>query len=452
MAEWWEAAPLVEQPAQKNWWESAPVVGEKPTNSYSGRILPFSVDAQGNKSFDINAGLTGAILQALSLPGDALTGKVPVRDEDGNLTDEFIGRSFEAAGVAAGVNPAIRIGDRGLPGPLKAQRPEPVPVPSAEELKAVGSAGYDALRRMDVQYPGDEVAAMASRIADELTKQGFIRENAPVTNRILRDLQGAPEGSFATPGTLDIARQSLQKIAPGTPDDAASWRAVDGLDAFLMGRDTPDAVAGTPAAILSEARGNYRAGKRSDDLTAVETRAERNADSTASGRNLGNSIRQRIASVLNNDRSRARFSPEQIQLLEGIVEGGPVANATRFAGNILGGGGGLGSVAAGSAGAAAGTLLGGPMGAAIGAAAVPASGLAARSISNRLTQRALNKADEAARKDSPLYRDRLAGANMEGRALVSKGAAIRAVIMSTKPAAEKAREIREILNEPEPAQ
>lgn len=33
MANWWEAAPLVEQPAQKNWWDDAPVVEAQKSNS-----------------------------------------------------------------------------------------------------------------------------------------------------------------------------------------------------------------------------------------------------------------------------------------------------------------------------------------------------------------------------------------------------------------------------------
>lgn len=84
MAEWWEGAPAVEASAPKKggWWEDSPMVdvpplpeGKKQDKSYKGALIPFSVDAEGNKSFDITAGIPGAIIDAFKLPGDALQGK-----------------------------------------------------------------------------------------------------------------------------------------------------------------------------------------------------------------------------------------------------------------------------------------------------------------------------------------------------------------------------------------
>lgn len=98
----------------------------------------------------------------------------------------------------------------------------------------------------------------------------------------------------------------------------------------------------------------------------------------------------------------AGFTDEEVGQLKQLVQGTAPQNVTRKVGNILGGGGGLGSVA----GAFLGAHAAGPM----GAAAAPAIGMAAKTFSNASTTSMLDKIIADTAKRSPLFDEMLAGA------------------------------------------
>lgn len=404
------SAPIVQGAPWQRFTAPQPQPEPQPETVASGAILPISRDSEGNVHFDSNAGVLGVMKRAFTLPHDVMTGQVPVYDESGHTSPQMIGRSLEAATVMSPVNPAVRMGERAIPGEVLAAKRPKVPVPTAEELKAAGAQGYDAVRGMDVRFAPEAIDQMARSIQDDLVKEGFISENAPVTNSVISRLRAGPEGGFATPGTLDVARQALGKVQPGTPDYAAAQRAIRGLDGFVMEPPAEGVVAGPAAAAadaLKTARGNYAAGKRSDKLQGVEYASGLRSDAANSGLNSDNSIRSRIASLLLNDKQSRGFNAAEETALESIVRGDFKRNSLRRIANLLGGGGGLGGVVAGSAGAGAGLAAGSPTLAAAGAMA-PVVGYAAKLGQNKLAERALTKMDEMTRKRSPLHEERLA--------------------------------------------
>ena len=79
--------------------------------------------------------------------------------------------------------------------------------------------------------------------------------------------------------------------------------------------------------------------------------------------------------------------------MEGIVRGSKLSNSTRVIGNLLGGGGGLGSFISAAGGA---TALG-PIG-----IATPALGVALKKVSDALISRQTRKLDDLVRSRSPL--------------------------------------------------
>lgn len=93
MAEPAQAAPAASAPAQ--------------SHAYSGAILPFSRDEQGNVQFDSNAGIVGAAKRAFMLPGEVMAGNVaPSSDEAIERAAEFAG-IFGPVSAAAGTGKAI---------------------------------------------------------------------------------------------------------------------------------------------------------------------------------------------------------------------------------------------------------------------------------------------------------------------------------------------------------
>lgn len=433
MANWWEAAPLVEEPkAQGNWWDEAPLVEdaapqaegpwtkyqkmEEPAEvdkSYTGGILPFSVDAQGNKRFDSDAGILGAVKRAFMLPGDAYFGKVDPMSQEG------IGRALEFASVFSPPTPGLRSGDMIIPGEKRAVRQSAPSVPTADQLYDEAARNFEAMRNSGVDYASDAVKNAAQAMKRALEEDGFDAEVAGRTHRILDRLASPPEDSVANIKGLHSARKTFGKIAQNfndPPDQSAASQVIRGLDEFIGADDTSSIVAGTAsdaASALKAANANYAAAKRSDLITGVERAADLRAAAANSGQNTGNSIRQRIASALINGKQISGFSPDEVAALEGISRGSAAQNTTRYIGNLLGGGGGLGQAVTAGMGAAAGGAAGGGVGAAFGATAPAAIGAGSKSLSNYLTRRALANVDEMVRMRSPLYEAMKANAPMQ---------------------------------------
>lgn len=389
-----------------------PAPGEAaPQQPYSGQLLPFSKDAQGNVSFDINAGIPGVIKRAVEFPADAMRGKVDP------LSDEGIGRAAETALIFNPVPAATRAGIGWAGVPVKGKPVKPI-VPSASELKDTGGFGFDMARGMDVRYAPSAVQNMALKMRSELHNAGFRESNAPTVFAELKALGRPVEpGAFASIDDLHAIRMALSKAARPNADGSnateveAATRFIRAIDDFIT-RPDPKAVVAGPAAsaanVWKDAMGNYAAGKRSDKLMGLEQRADRRASAANSGLNIDNAIRQRVASLLENPKLSGGFSPEEIKMLESVVDGTATRNTLRWFGNLLGGGGGF---AAAVVGGGTGAYYGGLSGLALGAS-VPAAGLAAKLAGNRMTKNALRKVDETVRQRSPIYQERVANPQM----------------------------------------
>src|SRR6185503_12038515 len=93
--------------------------------------------------------------------------------------------------------------------------------------------------------------------------------------------------------------------------------------------------------------------------------AELRAATTDSGMNVGNKIRQNVATYLGSNEAKY-LSAETKADLEKIVRGTWTQNGMRAVAHLLGGGGGLGMLAGGTAGYEAGGWPGALAGAAVG--------------------------------------------------------------------------------------
>lgn len=407
--------------------------------SYKSSILPLSKDAAGNVSFDSNAGILGSLKSAFTLPGDVYTGKEQLRGADGEITPEVIGRAVDFASTFSPPTPGLRSGSGIIPGEKQQLRKSIPEVPTADDLFAEAGRNYNTMRESGVDYASDAVKNTAQALKGKLEEQGFDAEVAGKTHRILDKLSSPPEGSVANIKGLHSARKTFGKIAQNftdPTDQSAASQAIRGLDEFI-GSDDPAAVvagaASDAASALKAGNANYAAASRSDSLTGIERAADLRASAANSGANTGNAIRQRVASALLKPKDTAGYSPEEIAALEQIVTGTPTQNATRYIGNLLGGGGGLGQMLTAAVGAGTGAAAGGQVGAAIGAAAPLAIGTTSKAISNALTRRALQSADKAVRSRSPLYEAMKEAAPMEAVRQARTEALIRALMMGGQP-------------------
>lgn len=410
----------------------------------SGTLLPFSRVPGQPAELDLNAGVVGAIRRALTLPGEVLSGEVPVMGINPDTGEvgvppETIGRALETAGVMTPATAPLRSGSGLVPGVARRTRTIAPQVPTARELLKAGGQGFDAMRATGAEFSSANVKQLAETLMARLSESGLDDVVAKNTHRTLKKLANPPEDSVATITNLHTARRTFGEIAGNfkkPSDQRAAAQVRNELDNFISGRSdlVPQIGPPTPAQqaagrLLEDANANFAAGKRSDLVQGIDRASDLRSAAANSGKNIGNTIRQRVASALLKQRDTAGFSDAEKDLLEGIVRGSRSANVTRDVGNLLGGGGGLGMLATGAAGGGTGALIGGPAGAAIGSALGTGTGFAVKGLSNRITQRALNSADEALRMRSPLFRQRVQQPVVEAGREIPAELLIRALIL-----------------------
>lgn len=394
------------------------LIAESGLAPISSSIWPLTQDAPGQwPHFDSNAGLLGTIKRALMAPGDVYAGRLDPNSEEGRQ------RAFDLASMFTPANPAVRAGDYAIPGLAKNLVP-PKP-PTIGALNNATDAAYDVVRATGAQYPGEAVGSLARDTISGLNNDGFIATNAPKTHAILNDLANPPDGSFATITGLDSARRALNKISGDRTDQAAARQGVAAIDDFIQKAGTAPPMAGPPTAagegapnlsglngltpeaeaarLIQQARGNAAAAFRSDRITGAEDAAERQAAVANSGHNIGNALRQRLNSILNNPQQSRGFSQDELDAIRQVVEGTASSNTLRLVSNKLAGGGGIWSTILSGIGAAIGAHLGGPEWAAAGVAIPHVVGPAVRNAYNSTVSRQIADLDELIRSRSPLY-------------------------------------------------
>jgi len=296
------------------------------------------------------------------------------------------------------VNPesAAAIAARGLAMP----KTPPAPVPTVGELKTAAQSGYQAPELGAVELKADTLPKLANVTIADLNKTGFDENLAPKTFGILNKMTKAPDGAVVTVNNLESVRRMLGKAA-GSIDPterAAAQTAKGALDSYVEKIPQADVLAGDAGQvsdILREARGNYAAAKLGESLDTRIARAERMAEGEHSGLNLGNKLRQQVRQFLEGNESRGLNDTER-SALENFISGTPTQNTMRFVGNLLGGGGGLGSVAS--------AAVGGMAGGVPGAIAGPVTGFGLRVLGNSLTARQADQLSQLLRSRSPLAR------------------------------------------------
>lgn len=416
------------------------VVGRTEPQDMADRLLYGAGSGVGSTVAGMGVG--GALGAAARAPqvASALTGPGTAGGTAGNIA--LGGASGVGAVIGeevAGDNPIARMlgGFTGglAPGALVAggalaRGLRPLATPTEAELKASGSARFNAARAAGVDVTGDTVAnAMAAKKAD-LLRQGFLDtpELAPGTHGIIDRYTSPTPGAFATFDDLQAARRAFGNLARNyrNPTDAAAARQAQRAVDDMVGTLGPNDLRGAPgvnlddyAQVIRDARGDYAAAQRANQLTGALDRAttggieraQQNTASANSGANLDNSLRQQLKSLRRNKSAVAGLSDDEIAAIDKVIEGGPVTNFARYWGNFFGGGGGIGQSGLATGGATLGALLSGgnPAASVIGGLAPAAIGKSMKGLENRLSLRAANAAADLMRRRSPLYRQMLAG-------------------------------------------
>lgn len=295
--------------------------------------------------------------------------------------------------------------------------PSKIPAPTVDQLKAAARAGYNSPEVAAVEIHPRSVANLAAKIEDDLIDKGFRPRNTPGTFDEVRNLTPPPGVNSVKVADLDSARKALKVMASEvdavgkpTAEAAAASTAIDHINDYLPNIRPLDVIAGdapAAAAILRDAAENWGAAKRAENVDVRLTRAERQAAKSGSGSNIENSVRQKIAGMLDVPSRSVGYSPGEITKMEEIVRGTPTRNTLRKVGK-LGVDGGLSLLLhAGAVYPTHGLNL-----------PVAAGGTIARKMGEALTARAGRDLSEMVRNRSPLVRGSH-GVNAVTRALLS---------------------------------
>jgi len=274
----------------------------------------------------------------------------------------------------------------------------PSSAPSIDELKAAARAGYNSSEVAGLEIKPQSFANLATGTKVRLNESGLDENLAPKTFAILSNVERIPEGAIATGKNLETLRKTLGKAAGSTDpqERAAASKALEELTRYAESVPSADVLRGDASAAartIKEANANYSAAKHAEDIDQRVIRAQLRAAASNSGMNVANTVRQRLADVLADPRKQRGFTEDELNRMKTIVEGTLTQNAMRGAGNLMGGGGGLGAAVIGGGG----VLAAGPVG-----VAIPVAGFALKSLSNKMTLSQAEKLSEAIRSRAPL--------------------------------------------------
>ena len=275
-------------------------------------------------------------------------------------------------------------------------------VPTAAEIKAAAGRGYQAARESGVEISPKAAEDMATRLKNSLTESGLDENVAPKTWGILGKLEGAPPEAVMTVQNFQSLRKTLGNAA-GSADRSerlAAMSAKHDLDDFLANLPEGATLKGDPkqaAALLREANRNYAAAERALEIDRKLMRAELRSASANSGQNTGNTIRARMADVLLSPKLMRGYTAQELAAMEKIVRGTAAENLLRRIGKFGGGGGGLGQLAATSAGGGLAYALDDPR-----YLALPLAGMGALGAANRMTAAQAARLNAMIRARAPL--------------------------------------------------
>lgn len=264
--------------------------------------------------------------------------------------------------------------------------------PSTEEIRKATSAGYDNLTSRNVATPiaQTELDNLAGDIRAALNAKGVRPSVAAQIHAAVEEIKTPATKGAADVADLVAARQTVKEFL-GSPDanKKGAFIALPKIEAEIE-RLSPGAMKKIRA--LDK---NWAVVRANEALDKKMARAELRAAGEGSGLNMGNKIRQKVTDYLVSNEARY-LSQEQREALEKVVRGTASQNVMRWASNLMGGGGGLGSTLLGLGGASAGAYSGHPE-----LSLMPLGGLGLRMASNRLTAGQAEKAAAALRSGTP---------------------------------------------------
>jgi hypothetical protein len=240
---------------------------------------------------------------------------------------------------------AVTGGVTGAASGALSQRAANKTIPSAEVLGRNADTAYKAVDQSGVTLLPKSFDQMVDDIA-VAAKGAKMNEKLHPKSTGALEVLASSKGQAPTISEIDQFRQIIGDAAasPDAGDRRIAKIMIDKLDDFMDGL-TPVDIAGSadPAktvGLLNQARETYAMRKKADLVAKAFDAADLRAAASGSGGNIDNAVRGKLASLLQSKQARG-FTPQEREMIEKVIRGGPVQNLMRWVGKLSPEGNGL---------------------------------------------------------------------------------------------------------------
>lgn len=251
-------------------------------------------------------------------------------------------------------------------------------------FKAIDDAGISVKPESAIRGYGETAIDLGQQGAAR-TYRGGVEHPMPRSAAMFQMAQDQAENAVSKPSIpwrdIDLDSRVFRNTAasnPGNRVDTRAARAGSGkFENWLLGLGPDDVASGNPAVLtenLPLARDAWSRARKSEMIEDAVERGQNYLSGGASG------IKNRIKSILNNEKLAAQFTPAERAAMRRIIDGTP---AEKFIDTF---GSGLGQMATTAAGGAIGNA-GGPVGTIAGIGVGAGVGQAARRASEAMAMR-----------------------------------------------------------------
>jgi len=278
-------------------------------------------------------------------------------------------------------------------------------IPTAEQLKAAGSANYKLAESAGLSVKPASFKQAVDDITQTAITAGVDKTIHPKATAALVRLQDAV-GKPKSLKEIDTLRRVTRAAAGSTDADERRIASImiDKIDDYLVNLKPADISAGDEklaTKAITHARALWARGRKGEIINDLVDRAKTSAPNF-SGSGYENALRTEFRSLAKNKTRMRQFSQLEQNAIKRVARGGPVENILRMVGKFAPTG-----VVSGVLSGGAGAAIGGPA----GAIALPVAGFAARQGATALTARNVSLADALIRSGGKLPAARLTGSN-----------------------------------------
>ncbi|WP_376711063.1 hypothetical protein [Pseudochrobactrum lubricantis] len=255
----------------------------------------------------------------------------------------FNDRAWNAAtgagfgGALGGLTGAVaRIGAKGI---------DQSALPTADDLKNAAAAAYERADDAGVVYSKQGIERIRDALVKDFADFGYHPELQSGAKVALNEVDRLV-GNDVTLKGLDTARKIAGNAyqAGNKSNNALTAKIADALDGLAMNPQTGDVLTGNnelASAALKEARGLYGQARKLETVNNLMERAGLRAASTGSGGNIENATRQELRKILNSDKLKRGFNPQELEAVKRAVVGTKGQGLLRLAGRLSPEGNGL---------------------------------------------------------------------------------------------------------------